>query len=458
MKKMKRWASVLLILCMLLAGTPAPAESSGAFTATPTAEQSAEPTNTATTEPTNTATAEPTNTATTEPENTATAEPTNTASSITYGQTLADSTLTSADAHGTFDWEDKTIAPEVGAHGYNVIYTPSDTENYDYTDVTRIQQVSITVTAKNIADESIAATIPEQTYTGEARTPEVAVTDGAHTLAANTDYTVAYSNNINVGTATATLTGMGNYTGTRTVKFTIQPQAATLVPPTTGGTWSKDMSLDESALRALFTVNDASGKALDGGLYTITVTKDGASVALPIKDAGEYTVKVTLTTGNYALAEDSFPYTIAKLPFTGTVSMAGYVYEGAASQPVLNGYDGDGEVTFLYRAQGGDAWQEWPEDITGVSLVPGNYEIKASVAATQNYAGGDTAAASFTVSPAKLGVSIEMPDYTYGGAVPTPALTPETSGLTVAWFYKGADGEEHPWENITGTTLTAGGT
>ena len=87
MKKMKRWASVLLILCMLLAGTPAPAESGGALTATVTAEQSAEPENTATaepentatTEPENTATAEPTNTATAEPENTATAEPENTA-------------------------------------------------------------------------------------------------------------------------------------------------------------------------------------------------------------------------------------------------------------------------------------------------------------------------------------------------------------------------------------------
>ena len=79
MKKIKRWASVLLILCMLLAGTPAPAESGGALTATVTAEQSAEPENTATAEPENTATAEPTNTATTEPENTATAEPTNTA-------------------------------------------------------------------------------------------------------------------------------------------------------------------------------------------------------------------------------------------------------------------------------------------------------------------------------------------------------------------------------------------
>jgi hypothetical protein len=36
-----------------------------------------------------------------------------------------------------------------------------------------------------------------------------------------TDYTVAYSNNINVGTATATITGIGNYTGTQDVTFLI---------------------------------------------------------------------------------------------------------------------------------------------------------------------------------------------------------------------------------------------
>ena len=94
MKKMKRWASVLLILCMLLAGTPAPAESSGAFTATPTAEQSAEPTNTATAEPENTATAEPANTATAEPANTATAEPENTATAEPENTATAEPTNT----------------------------------------------------------------------------------------------------------------------------------------------------------------------------------------------------------------------------------------------------------------------------------------------------------------------------------------------------------------------------
>ena len=174
------------------------------------------------------------------------------------------------------------------------------------------------------------------------------MTDGAHTLAANTDYTVAYSNNINAGTATATLTGMGNYTGTRTVKFTIQPQAATLVPPATGGTWAAGMSLDEDALRALFTVNDASGKALSGDKYTIAVTQNGAEVTLPIVNAGEYTVKVELSNTNYSLSKDSFTYTIAKLPFSGMVNMNGYAYGGTVSQPALSGYAGDGTITYYY--------------------------------------------------------------------------------------------------------------
>ena len=382
-----------------------------------------------------------------------------TAQGITYGQAVSEATLSAtADAYGTFAWEQPNAILNAGEQTATLVYTPNDTANYDYDGVELEKAIAISVAAKPLTDAAITAdAIASQTYTSAEIEPDVAVKDGGKALEKDKDFTVEYADNIDVGEATAAITGKGNYSGSIAVKFQITAQAAALNVLSAERTWSKDMSLDESDLRALFTVNDAGGKALDGGLYTITVTKDGTVANLPIEDAGEYTVKVTLTTGNYALAEDSFTYTIAKLPFTGTVSMAGYVYEGTASQPVLNGYDGDGEVTFLYRAEGGDAWQEWPESITGVSLVPGNYEIKASVAATQNYAGGDTAAASFTISPAKLGVSIEMPDYTYGGTVPAPALTPETSGLTVAWFYKGADGEEHPWENITGTTLTAGG-
>ncbi|MCR5134416.1 MAG: hypothetical protein K6B12_02150, partial [Clostridiales bacterium] len=59
-------------------------------------------------------------------------------------------------------------------------------------------------------------------YTGAAITPAVTVTDGAATLTKGTDYTVAYANNTNVGTATITITGSGEYAGTvkKTFKIT----------------------------------------------------------------------------------------------------------------------------------------------------------------------------------------------------------------------------------------------
>jgi len=59
--------------------------------------------------------------------------------------------------------------------------------------------------------------IAAQTYSGEAIQP-VAI-EG---LTEGTDYTVEYSNNTEAGTATATVTGMGNYAGTVTKTFVIQ--------------------------------------------------------------------------------------------------------------------------------------------------------------------------------------------------------------------------------------------
>ncbi len=63
--------------------------------------------------------------------------------------------------------------------------------------------------------------IEDKTYTGAAITPKPVVKMGSTTLVEGTDYTLAYSNNVNVGTATITITGKGNYTGTKTVTFDI---------------------------------------------------------------------------------------------------------------------------------------------------------------------------------------------------------------------------------------------
>lgn len=66
--------------------------------------------------------------------------------------------------------------------------------------------------------------IPSAIYTGTAIEPAVTVlTADGQKLAQETDYTVAYANNTNAGTATVTVTGAGDFTGTIEAAFEITP-------------------------------------------------------------------------------------------------------------------------------------------------------------------------------------------------------------------------------------------
>ncbi len=72
------------------------------------------------------------------------------------------------------------------------------------------------------ADASGATvTAADQAWTGKALTPAAAVKLGSKTLTKGADYTVAYSNNTNAGTATITVTFKGNYAGKATGTFKI---------------------------------------------------------------------------------------------------------------------------------------------------------------------------------------------------------------------------------------------
>ncbi len=58
-------------------------------------------------------------------------------------------------------------------------------------------------------------------YDGNPKTPDVTVLDGDITLTEGKDFNVSYKNNINAGTATVILSGIGNYSGTVTKEFSI---------------------------------------------------------------------------------------------------------------------------------------------------------------------------------------------------------------------------------------------
>lgn len=80
---------------------------------------------------------------------------------------------------------------------------------------------NFTIITKSIAPVTFAE-ISEQDYTGEAVIPTLTVTDGNRVLKEGVDYTVTFKNNVNEGTATATIQGIGNYHGTASTSFQIR--------------------------------------------------------------------------------------------------------------------------------------------------------------------------------------------------------------------------------------------
>lgn len=72
-----------------------------------------------------------------------------------------------------------------------------------------------------LEDAEVTLSKTKYTYDGKAKKPTVSVTLDGKTLEKDTDYTVEYKDNKNIGKATVTITGIGNYSGTITKKFTI---------------------------------------------------------------------------------------------------------------------------------------------------------------------------------------------------------------------------------------------
>ena len=139
--------------------------------------------------------------------------------------------------------------------------------------------LSVTTDAELISIASASVKINDQTYTGSALTPSVSVTLNGTTLTRGTDYTVSYSNNTSIGTATVTVTGIGNYTGKVTAHFNI-------VAPTIGSISSincttKDTNSAEISWSSAY--NATSYK-----LYRAT-SQNGTYSLIAITDSTSYT-------------------------------------------------------------------------------------------------------------------------------------------------------------------------
>lgn len=158
----------------------------------------------------------------------------------------------------------------------------------------------LTYSVVDLAIQSIA----DLTYCGEAMEPELVILHGDKVLERDRDYTVTYSDNINAGTATAAIQGIGNYTGTRLVTYNIRPYDVSGLSNVLKG---KDGKMYEA---------EYTGKAIrPTTAFRLAVQYKGENVYLYPKEGQDYSCEYE---NNKKVGKASIRYTF-KGNYTGAV-------------------------------------------------------------------------------------------------------------------------------------------
>ena len=174
---------------------------------------------------------------------------------------------------------------------------------------------------------------PDKTYTGLSIQPVVVPADGNTALTEDTDYTVSYGANTNVGKATITVTGTGNYTGTVSKEWNITPavltiSGATVADKTYNG--SADATVTAVAFNGL-----KNGEELEIGTdyEVIGAAFNGENVDTADKVTGTVALKGTEKAKNYTLSSAAFEQaaTIGRADYNGTASKTVNIVKGRST-------------------------------------------------------------------------------------------------------------------------------
>ena len=142
--------------------------------------------------------------------------------------------------------------------------------------------VSLSDTSIRLDSAIVKARVSDRAYTGSAQEPRPTVVAAGSVLREGTDYTLSYSNNVNVGTASVTIKGKGNYRGSVTKNFKIYKD-----------TFKAGTYMASSALRSNFVMDVADGSTGAGAgiqLYSSNGT-DAQRFKIQKTSDGYYTIQ-----------------------------------------------------------------------------------------------------------------------------------------------------------------------
>lgn len=224
----------------------------------------------------------------------------------------------------------KAQKPAVTVKYNNYTFKNGTDYTLSYKNNTKIGTATVTVTGKGTLSGTRSVTFKinakpiknavitynnSLTYNGSALSPAVTVKYGNVTLKKNTDYTVAYSNNVNAGTGTITITGKGIYGGSVNKTFTIKKLgiSATAVSETGNKVYTGSVIKPVPAVKV-------GGRALKNGTDFTVGYKDNTepgTATLTVTGKGNYSGSVSKTFKITARAINDVEVTVPDTVFTG---------------------------------------------------------------------------------------------------------------------------------------------
>lgn len=321
-----------------------------------------------------------------------------TAKSLTYNTSAQELLNAGSTSDGTIQYStdestwDTTIPSQTNTGTYTTYWRiVGDSNHNDKASAS----ISTTISPKVVSSPTITLSQSNYTYDGNACQPTVTVEDDNVTIASS-EYTVSYSDNINVGTATVTITDNtgGNYTVNGTENFTISKVTPTVIAPT-----AKTLTYTGSA-QALINAGNT-----DWGTLQYSLDDTNYSTNIPDgTNAGTYTVyyKVVGNSNINDVAAQTVSVTIDKAAptYIAPTAKSGLVYSGSAQDLLNAGSTSHG--TIQYSADGSTWSTSIPQGTNADDYIP-----QWKLVGDSNHS--DVTATTINVSIAKVTPTVVSP-------------------------------------------------
>ena len=314
----------------------------------------------------------------------------------------------------TFDVAD---AQQVNAGTYTL--TVTGTKNF-----TGTAEKEFTIAPKTIVDGDVQVDSRVLTYTGKAQTPAVTLVG----LVRDKDYTVAYENNTNAGTAKLTVSGQGNYDGKVEKTFAIGKASLTVT--------AEDKSVVYGADAPEYTVSyggfvNGEDAAVLGGALAFECSYAKGS---PVTEFGYPIAVKGLTSGNYDITFAGGTLSVVRAEGQVTVaSVDAKTYGDAPFALEVDTHGSDGAVTF----ESSDTNVVTVDDAGVVTIVnAGSAVISVKLAKGSNHVAAQTA----------LTVTVQLKTLTTGDVTKPSNVT--FNGQPQQWQPVVTDGEKTLVENV----------